>query len=85
MLKYTISLFLSVQMWGDEMPKKKKEERGERLNLLLTPELTKKLNSYCLKVANKLGKMPHGIKTTIGRKAIEEWLEKHGDDTATKF
>ena len=53
--------------------------------MLLTPELTKKLNSYCLKVANKLGKMPHGIKTTIGRKAIEEWLEKHGDDTATKF
>jgi hypothetical protein len=24
--------------------------------------------------------MPSAMKTKVGRKALEEWLEKHGDD-----
>ena len=40
----------------------------------------------CIKeVANKLGKMPHGIKTTIGRMAIDEWLETHEADINIEF
>jgi len=85
-----------VQKWGEKMRNSKKTEeksssgwtemlQGERLNLSLTPEQTKLLNDYCLAVANKQGRMPHAIKTKIGRMAIDEWLEKHGKDLTIKF
>jgi len=86
-----------VQKWGDKMKTAQKvkeegrtwtgpsENETERLNLTLTPEQTKALNNYCLAVANKQGKMPHAIKTKIGRMAIDEWLEKHGKDLSIKF
>ena len=78
-----------MQKWGDQMSKKSKAtaeaERG-RLNLTLPPELCKKLDAYILKVANKQGKMPpQGIKTTIGRMALDEWLDKHNDDLDIDF
>lgn len=75
-------------MWGDTMPKKNKkpeEMKGERLNLSLTREQTKRLNDYCLAVANRRSKMPHAIKTKIGRMAIDEWLKKHDKDYAINF
>lgn len=75
-------------MRGDTMPKtnKKPEEmEGERLNLSLTPEQTKRLNDYCLAVANRRGKMPHAIKTKVGRMAMDEWLKKHDKDYAINF
>jgi hypothetical protein len=73
-------------MRGDKMPKEKlKEPQAERLNLALTPGQTKKLNDYCLAVANRQGKMPYAIKTKIGRMAIDEWLEKHGKDYDVEF
>lgn len=64
---------------------KKAKDEGERLNLTLPPKIAKKLNGYCLRVANKRGKMPHGIKTTIGRMALDEWLETHKEDINIKF
>jgi len=73
-----------VQKWGDEMPNTKKNGR-ERLNLTLDSDQAKKLNDYCLAVANKQGRMPHAIKTKIGRAALDEWLEKHGKDLTIKF
>jgi len=85
-----------VQKWGDKVRNSKKNEKesaggwteieqGERLNLTLTPLQTKALNDYCLAVANKQGRLPHAIKTKIGRMAITEWLEKHGKDVNIKF
>jgi hypothetical protein len=67
------------------MHNSEKTEKGERLNLTLTPETSKKLNAYCLAVANKLGKIPHGIKTKIGEMAISEWLAKHSKDQDIRF
>jgi len=73
-----------MQVWGDNLKKKKDEaqgdEQGERINLTLTTEQSKKLNGYILAVANKRGKMPTKMKTKIGRMAMDEWLEKHGED-----
>ena len=62
------------------MKKKKDDEQGERINLMLTPEQSKKLNAYILAVANKRGRLPSTIRTRIGRMAIQEWLEKHSED-----
>jgi hypothetical protein len=68
------------------MPSKKEQaEESERLNLTLTPEIAKNLNDYCVKWANHRGKMPSAMKTKIGRKALEEWLEKHGKDFTFDF
>lgn len=70
------------------MPKtnrKLEEMEGERLNLSLTREQTKRLNDYCLAVANRRGKLPYAIKTKIGRVAIDEWLKKHDKDYAINF
>lgn len=50
------------------------------LNLGLTEELNSRLNKYILKVATHKGKIPHAIKTKIGRRALKEWLDKHEDD-----
>jgi len=66
--------------------KKKETQIAERINLTLTPELTKALNNYCLAVANKQGSMPSPkMKPNIVRMALNEWLEKHGDDLTIKF
>lgn len=68
---------------GDTMAKK--NDKGERIYPKLTPEQTKRLNNYCLAMANKQGKMPYAIKTKILRKAIEEWLDKHEKDLTIQF
>lgn len=73
-----------MQTWGDSMPRKKKLS-SERLNLTLSPDESKKLNDYCLAVANRQGKMPYFIKTKIGRLALDEWLENHSKDFAIDF
>jgi len=65
------------------MPSRKNET--ERFSLTLLPRQSRKLNGYCLAVANKRGKMPHAIKTKILRMALDEWLEKHGSDYDIKF
>ena len=52
----------------------------ERLNLRLTPELTKRLNKYLVKVTNKKGKLPGGIKSAIAYKALEKWLDENESD-----
>ena len=62
------------------MPKAKQLTTGERINLHLPESTTEKLNAYCMKVAKQEGKMPFGIKTAIGRRAIDEWLNVHSDD-----
>jgi len=67
-------------MWGAKTSKKKQAQVSERLNLTLSPELARALTDYCVKWAGARGKMPTAMKTKVGRKALEEWLEKHGDD-----
>ena len=51
-----------------------------RINLGLSAELDKRLNTYVLKVAQKKGKIPHAITSKIARKALIEWLDKHEND-----
>jgi post-segregation antitoxin (ccd killing protein) len=60
--------------------KKTASQATERLNLYLDSDLAKKLNDYCVAVTNERHKIISNIKQKIGRKALEEWLEKHGDD-----
>jgi hypothetical protein len=73
-------------MWGDQMPRKNEEtSESERFSLTLQPKQSKRLNEYCLAVANKKGKMPHAIKTKIMRMALDEWLEKHDSDYDIKL
>lgn len=55
-------------------------ERRAHLNVVLTSELEKRFTAYLRKVAGKHGLLDFGIKTKIGRMALEEWLDKHGDD-----
>jgi len=62
-----------------------RKNEKERFTLTLQPKQSRKLNDYCLGVANKQGKMPHAIKTKIIRMALDEWLEKHGSDYDIKF
>jgi hypothetical protein len=57
-----------------------KNPEQDRLNLRLTPELTKRLNKYLVKVTNKKGKLPGGIKSAIAYKALGEWLDKNEND-----
>lgn len=64
-------------MWGVQMSDMEEEVR---INLILTPEISKRLNNYCLKVANKMGKLPQGLLTAIGRSAVSEWLDAHEKD-----
>ncbi len=52
----------------------------EWLTVRLTPELMEKMNSYLLAVANKLGRIPQGLKTRIVHEALEEWFKNHGSD-----
>lgn len=59
--------------------------KTERINLYLDPELAKKLNDYCVEVTNKQHKVISAIKQKIGRKALEEWLEKHANDLTIKL
>ena len=48
----------------------------------MSPEMAATFDEYCLKVATAMGKVPFGLRTTIGRLALEEWLKKHGTDTS---
>ena len=57
-----------------------KSESERRLNLTLTRELETKLNKYMLEVHKKLGRLPIFIRTKLGRMALEEWFERHGND-----
>ena len=52
----------------------------EWLTVRLTPELMEKMNSYLLAVANKMGRIPQGLKTKIVHEALEEWFQNHGSD-----
>jgi len=63
----------------------RKNGKKERFSLTLTPKLERRLNDYCLAVANKKGKMPHAIKTKIMRMALDEWLKEHGSDYDINF
>jgi len=69
------------------MSGKKSRETGEagRLNVTLPPELDQRLNSYILKYGQKHGRIPHGIRTKIARLALEEWLERNGNNFDIKF
>lgn len=53
---------------------KKPREKGVLLSVTLPPELDRRLNNYCLKVAKTLGYIPSGIKQKVVRQAIKEWL-----------
>jgi hypothetical protein len=57
-----------------------KSESERRLNLTLTRELEDRLNNYVLEVHKKLGRLPYGVRTKLGRMALEEWFERHGND-----
>ena len=43
------------------------DAESKRLNFTLTRELETKLNNYMLEVHKKLGRLPHAIKTKLGR------------------
>lgn len=63
------------------MPKNQKREPAvEYINLGLTEDLNKRLNAYCLKKMQKVGKISHGIRTKVIRKALKEWLDNHEND-----
>ncbi|MGA2767992.1 MAG: hypothetical protein ABSF24_06715 [Candidatus Bathyarchaeia archaeon] len=63
------------------MPKKKsKSKETARLNLYLDPDLAKKLNDYCLAYMEKHKKIIESIRQMVGRMALAEWLQNHGDD-----
>lgn len=63
------------------MPKKKSESvKTERLNLYLDPGTAEKLSDYCLALMEKQHKVIESVKQKVGRKALEEWLEKHAHD-----
>jgi len=51
-----------------------------RMTLTLIEEQAEKLNNYIVNVAKKQGRIPHAIQTKLSRWAIEEWLERHGED-----
>ena len=53
---------------------------SEWVTVRLTPELAEKMNSYLLAVANKMGRIPQGLKTKIVLEALEEWFKKHGSE-----
>lgn len=54
-----------------------------RLNLTLPPELNDKLFHYIMEWSKQRGKIPpQGLKTSIGRQALREWLTKHEKDYA---
>jgi len=57
-----------------------KKNKSPRLSLTLTPDLLEKLNSYILKLHNKLGRLPHGVPTKLARMALEEWFDNHQND-----
>lgn len=61
-----------MQVWGEEMDK--------RMTVQLTSKLMKELETYMLGVHNTQGKMPYAFKSKITRQALEEWLERHGED-----
>lgn len=52
----------------------KPSKKEMRLNFTLTPELSERLEKYCLRVAVEKGKVSWGIKGVIGRRAIDTWL-----------
>jgi len=52
----------------------------EWLTVRLTPELLRKMNTYILAVANRIGRIPQGLKTKIVLEALEEWFKNHGSD-----
>lgn len=52
----------------------------EKLNIQLPSELAKRFNKYLLAVAQAKGSVEFGLKSKIGRMALEEWLDKHEDD-----
>jgi len=59
---------------------KKKETKAERLNITLTPEQTRRLNTYIINTGKKQGRIPSAIKTKILRAALDEWFQKHEND-----
>lgn len=56
-----------------------------RMNFTVPPKLNKRLNTYCVEIAKRNGKIPHGIYSKIGLMALEEWLDKHEKDFTLKF
>jgi hypothetical protein len=69
------------------LPKNKKENDNiQRINVLLSPKLGKRLDEYLLAVANKRGIAVLGaVRTKIGRMAITEWLDNHEKDLDINF
>jgi hypothetical protein len=68
-----------------QMPKRKKkseEKQGHeaRLNIWLTPELSQRVEAYCIRRAQREGRIQFGLKHKLARAALEEWLDKHEDD-----
>jgi hypothetical protein len=46
----------------------------------LDPQQVEKLNDYCLALMEKQHKVIESVKQKVGRKALDEWLQNHGDD-----
>lgn len=51
-----------------------------RINLTLPEKLDSRLESLCLKVAQRKGRIDYAAKVRICRKALEEWLDVHEND-----
>lgn len=56
------------------------EKKKVRMTLTLLPEQAERLHNYIVDVAKKQGRIPHAIQTKLSRWAIDEWLERHGED-----
>lgn len=51
-----------------------------RMNLTLPKRIEARLDAYCIEVAKKRGAVVHGLKTSIARKATEEWLDRNEEN-----
>ena len=51
-----------------------------RINLTLPEKLDSRLESLCLKIAQRKGRIDYAAKLKICRKALEEWLDAHEQD-----
>lgn len=72
-----------MQRGNDQLNSKTKAKEAEpgRLNLTLPAELNDQLFRYIMEWSKVKGKIPpQGLKTSIGRQALREWLTKHAKD-----
>lgn len=65
-----------IKKYGEEV----RAEKTRWASVILSKELSERLDKIIVNTAVKLGVYPFGIKTVILSWALEEWLEKYEND-----